>query len=418
MVLAALVLTIIWWTKGFVNKLYASIFLLVMFAIFGQTPLIEVLNFPLSETFVMIVFSYVFSQGISNSKLAQKLIEPYLHKYGRNYIRLFVIIFILQFVMIFVIPQPFSRIILLSLIIKEFFGGIKLSKNSQNVWMFWIHASSVFINMTLIRGDLILNNALLNIANIQISETTWIKYMAVPSLMFYMIACAGFLFVFKKDIIEYNKAERTPKMEKQNITKRDKINLSIIAVVVVLWATESLHGISGTIIVILGSLAMFSTNMLSKKDLKCVDLKLMVFLTAAFSIGRVMTYSGTSDLLFSNLISFFPKEFNTMYILVVVLVSMVLHMVLGSNITTLSVALPGLLLISSGKADPVMVMFLSYIAVCAHFVLPFHQVIVLIGNGNKLYPNATTIKYAPMLTTLVIVSILFIYRTWWLFLRL
>ena|SRR5660397_107999 len=114
-VLATLILTITWWTTGVVDKLYASIFMLVMFSIFGQTPILRIFDFPLSEIFVMIVFSYIFSQGISNSKLVQKLLEPYLYKYGSNYVKLMVLILILQFIMIFVIPQPFSRIIILSI---------------------------------------------------------------------------------------------------------------------------------------------------------------------------------------------------------------------------------------------------------------------------------------------------------------
>jgi hypothetical protein len=63
-VLATLILTITWWSTGVVDKLYASIFMLVMFSIFGQTPILRIFAFPLSETFVLIVLSYIFSQGI------------------------------------------------------------------------------------------------------------------------------------------------------------------------------------------------------------------------------------------------------------------------------------------------------------------------------------------------------------------
>ena len=97
----------------------------------------------------------------------------------------------------------------------------------------------------------------------------------------------------------------------------------------------------------------------------------------------------------------------------IVLVSMALHMILGSNVTTLSVVLPGVLLISSGVVDPITVMFITYVAVCAHYLLPFHSVIILIGNGNKLFSSKDTIKYSPVLTVIVIFSIFFIYRTWW-----
>src|SRR6056297_826083 len=413
-VLATLILTITWWSTGVIDKLYASIFMLVMFSIFGQTPILRIFDFPLSETFVLIVLSYLFSQGISNSKLAQKLLEPYLYKYGTNYLKLMILILILQFIMIFVIPQPFSRIIILSIIIREYFRGISLDDKSQSTLMFWLHTSSVFINMTMIKGDLILNNALLNIANINLTEATWIKYMAVPALIFYFISAAGFIFTFNKDLKKYNDCEKLLEVDKEKLTNKDKRNIAIIAVTVVLWATESLHGINGTIIVVLGTAAMFFNKLLKKEDLKCVDITLLFFLTAAFSIGKVMTSSGTSDLIFSNLTSVFPGEFNLVYIFMIILVSMALHMILGSNVTTLSVVLPGLLLISSGIVDPITVMFITYVAVCSHYLLPFHSVIILIGNGNKLFSSKDTIKYSPILTVIVVFSIFFIYRNWWI----
>src|SRR6056297_1588060 len=413
-VLASLILTISWWTVGVVKKSYASLFLLVMFTIFGKTPVLLIYNFVISEVFVLIVLSYIFSQGISNSKLAQKLLEPYLYKYGDNYIKLMAIILILQFLMIFIIPQPFSRIIILSIIIKEFFKGINLNQKSQSTLMFWLHTSSVFINMTMIKGDLILNNALLSIANIKIAEATWIKYMMIPAFIFYLISALGFILTFKKDLKKYNECEKNLEVKRQSLNRKDKANTFIIVVTVVLWATENFHGIPGIALVILGSLAMFGNKLLKKEDLKCIDLNLLIFLTAAFSIGRVMSYSGTSDDIFSNLTSAFPGEFNLIYILMIVLVSMGLHMILGSNVTTLSVVLPGVLLISRGIVNPVTVMFITYVAVCAHYLLPFHSVIILIGNGNKLFSSKKTMKFSPVLTLIVVFSIFLIYRTWWM----
>ena len=413
-VLASLILTISWWTVGVVKKSYASLFLLGMFAIFGNTPVVQVFNFPLSEIFIIIIFAYLFSQGISNSKLAQKLLEPYLYKYGNNYIKLMIIILILQFLMIFIIPQPFSRIIILSIIIREFFKGINLNQKTQSTLMFWLHTSSVFINMTMIKGDLILNNALLSIANIEMAEATWIQYMMLPAFVFYIVSAVGFVLTFKKDLDQYNQCEKSLKVKSESLSKKDKINVFIIAVTVVLWATETIHGIPGTGVVILGTAAMFVNKLLKMEDLKCIDVNLLMFLTAAFSIGRVMSYSGTSDVIFSNLTSSFPGEFNLIYIFMIVLISMALHMILGSNVTTLSVVLPGVLLISRGIVNPVTVMFITYVAVCAHYLLPFHSVIILIGNGNKLFSSKKTMKFSPVLTLIVVFSIFLIYRTWWM----
>lgn len=412
-VLAALFLTVTWWTFGTIKKSYASLFLLAMFTLFGQTPGLLVFDFLLSETMLIIIFSYIFSQGISNSKLAQKLLEPYLYKYAGNYIKLLLVILVIQFLMIFIVPQPFSRVIIISIILKEYFNGIGLEAKAQESLMFWIHASSLFINMSLTRGDLILNTALLTISNIQIPELLWVKYMTIPSLFFYLIAATGFVFIFRKDLEKYNQAEKTLQVKREKLGKKDLVNAGIIAVVVLVWATESLHGLSGTLVVILGTIAMFASKLLDKNDLKCVDVNLLLFLTAAFSIGKVMSYSGTSSALFSDFIYLFPREFNNLYIFMIVLISMVFHMVLGSNITSLSIIIPAILLISQDIVDPIIIMFMIYVSVCGHFALPFHSVYLMIGNGNGLFGNKTTLRFSPLLTVIVFFSVYFIYLSWW-----
>lgn len=413
MILGTLVLTIIWWATGVVDKSIASIFLLLVFTLIGKTPLDEVYNFLRSDVFLMIIFSFLFSQGISNTNLADKLLKPFLFKYGNSFGKLMLTFFLLEIIMIFIIPQPFSRIIILALIINEFFKDINLHDKTRDAFMFWLHASSVFINMFLIRGDIILNNALINIADIPVTEFIWRKYMLVPSFIFYIIGLIAFKIVFKEEVKIYNKTEILDSEVKQSLTKKDKRNLALIIITVLFWALESAHGISGTIVVILGTFAMFLFKNINKEDLKSIDIKLLIFLTAAFSIGKVMMASGVSDKVFTQFINLLPKEFNNKYLLIVVMLSMALHMILGSNITTLSVVVPGMLTISQGLVDPIVMIFIIYITVCAHFILTFHNVIILIGNGNNAFSDKVIIKYAPILTVIVILSIFLVYKIWW-----
>jgi len=411
--IAGLTLTIIWWTTNIVDKTYASVFLLAVFVIFGKTPLVSVFHFPLSETFIMLIFSFLFSQGISNSKLADKLLQPILLKQAKSLPRLLVSIFVIQIAMIFIIPQPFSRVIILSIVLTEFFNKINLEDRTKEVLLFWLYASSVHVNMLMIRGDIILNNALMTIAGNPLNESTWMQYMLIPSFLFYLMVVAGFLFVFRKDLKRYHVKKDSMEIHFDKLDRKEKIQLIIIASVVIAWALESIHGISGTIIVVTGTLVMFALKWLERRDLKTVNIKLLIFLTAAFSIGNVLKTSGTADVLFSGFINMFPKEFNFYYVFLIFATSAGLHMVFGSNMTTLSVVIPGLLTIGSGLVKTEIIMFIIYFSVCSHYVLPFHNVIMMIGEGNKQYRPETLLKFAPALTGIVTISILFIYMNWW-----
>src|SRR5690554_2890362 len=84
LVLAALLFAITNWTTRAIKSIYVSIILLAIFSIFGDTPLNKVFSFFISENFILITFSFIFSQGIANSKLPEKLLYPLIGKYVNN----------------------------------------------------------------------------------------------------------------------------------------------------------------------------------------------------------------------------------------------------------------------------------------------------------------------------------------------
>lgn len=412
-ILAALLLTIVLWTTNIINKTYTSIFLLVVFMAFGKTPIRQIFSFPLSENFVMIVFSFIFSQGIAKSKLADKLIQPILFKYANTLFKFFISLFVIQFLMIFIIPQPFSRVIIIAMIFLAYFDRISLSQEAKEIMLFWIYASSALINMIIIRGDIILNNALITIANHTITEAAWIKYMSIPAIAMYIIAAMGFALTFKNHIREFKVNHIENSIKNLKLNSQENKQLMVISFTVLLWAGESIHGVSGTIVVVLGSLAMFSIGLLKVEDLKSINIHLLIFLTAAFSIGGVLKGSGVSDIVFLRFVPLFPDVFSASYIAIIMITAASLHMILGSAVTTMSVVVPGLLIIASGQANTEILMFIMYVMICSHFVLPFHNVILMIGNGNKHFGAELMLRYAPVLTGTVVFGIFAVYLNWW-----
>ncbi|MBS7526727.1 anion permease [Fusibacter paucivorans] len=414
MVLATLVLTITLWVNGAVHKTLVSLMALLLFFTFGHPPIQRLLQFPLSENFILIVFAFVFSQGIANSGLPEVLIEPFLFRRATTKYRLLFIIFLLAFLMIFVIPQPFSRVIILSHIFSRYYEKLKLPAAVQEPLIFAVFLFSMFINMTMIRGDIILNNALITMSGQHINELMWLKIMFPPTLVYCLLGLLLFGFIFHAELTTYQKISAAFSHQAHTgITTSQKKYLIVLVLMLIIWATEDFHGISGTYVVIISTLLMFPMGLLHKDDLKSVNGHLLIFLTAAFAIGPVMTVSGLADILFSGFIHIFPETFNTVYQAAVLFVTGLLHMVLGSNITTMSVALPGLMTVSSGIASPIVMMFLIFITVCGHFILPFHNVILLIGNGSGLYDAKPVVKYGLWLLPVMVLAAFLIYLPWW-----
>lgn len=416
-ILGALVLVLIWWTTGVVNKTYSSIVLLVVFALFGSTPFNVVFRFPMSSNFYMIGFSFLLSQGIVNSNVANRLSGAILNKYCNHPYKLILMSFIFGTVLIFLIPQPFSRVILLASIYKQFFKGREIGEKGMSVLLFSIFMASTATSMLFLNGDIILNLAALQFGEVSLGWLEWAKYMLLPSIATTLLMGGGFLLLFREDIrsIKINSI----KEEKGAAADiKEKAAIVIMGLVILLWMTESIHSVNSAIVALVGTLAMFIFGILEKKDIKSFNISLMIFLTAAFSIGSVMKGSGVADILYARLMTVFPSSFSNLYIMIIIAVVMILHMFLGSSLTTLSVVVPGLIELTKGTLGAIPLVLLAYITVNLHYILPFHHVTIMIGAGNNYYSNRIVAKFGLLMTILVFLVVFGLYLPWWRFIKI
>ncbi len=160
---------------------------------------------------------------------------------------------------------------------------------------------------------------------------------------------------------------------------------------------------------------MFGFRILKPKDIKKVNIGLLLFLTTAFSIGTVLKESGISSLIFSSVLSFMPRSNSFLYLMAIVLIIMLLHMFIGSSITTLSVAIPSLIQMTSEVLNPIIVVLISYVAVNIHYILPFQHVTIMIGAANKFYSDKIVVRFGLLMTLVTITSIFLFYIPWWSF---
>lgn len=155
-------------------------------------------------------------------------------------------------ILIFIIPKPFSRIIILSLIYSQYFNTIEIKSDLKSILLFGIFVFSFLINILLVRGDIILTLGMMVISGV-----------------------ALFYIAFRKDLRKYSQNSNIP--SKEILTKTDWKNVSIIIFTTFMWSKESIHNISSTIIVILGCILFFFTNTLQKKVMKSLNISLMFF---------------------------------------------------------------------------------------------------------------------------------------------
>lgn len=418
----ALLLTIIWWTTGLVNRNIACIFLLVVFLVFGNSTPLQIFGFALSPSFYLIMMSFMLSTGTSNSKVADRIAFLVLNRYGGTPIKLVLLSFLFGIVLIFIIPQPFSRVILLSSIYQAFINNRTDSNDTREVLLFSIFVASTTTSMLFINGDIILNYSVLQFGSVQISAREWLAAMFLPSLAANIIVFFSFVFLFKsklnKGFFNDDKGDGFNGDEKIKMSGKEISAVIIMMFVILLWSTEALHGINPSIIAALGVIAMLGFGVLSLKDVKTINTGLLLFLTTVFAIGAVMKQSGVSAQIFSRISLVLPGYDSGYYLISVAVIVMVLHMLVGSAVTTLSVAVPSLVEMSHGMVNPLGMVLLSYTAVSMHYILPFHHATIMIGAANKTYCDKLVIKLGIVLTVITIVAILCLYVPWWKYIGL
>lgn len=414
--IVSLILTILSWVKGKPSKTVSSAFLLVIFLIFGHTPVEKVLFFPLSSNFLVIVLSFVFSQGIINSKLAEKLFEPLIVKYSDHLFEYLAFMAFSLVVLSLTIPQPFSRFILLAMVYQRFFRQLHLDEKLIELLLFGMFSASMVINTFFKEGDIILNRGLLSISGMELSSLEWIKIMLVPGIGLLLLVLSSYALVFRKELSAF----RLPPHENKGIelNKEDRINLFLILATVLLWASEGFHGIKGTYIVSLSIALMALRGLVTLKDFKTINVDLLMFLTAAFSIGNVMTGSGIAGNIFGKLAQAMPGEFSLKYILVVSLSTMALHTVLGSSVTTLSVAIPSFMSILLRGVEPTPILFIIFVSTVFQFTLPIHNALLAVGLGNKFYDSRPILRFGLVCTLNALLALFFLYLPWWRFIGL
>lgn len=410
---ASLVMVVTWWSTGWVNKILASCVLLACFVLFSGAAPKQVFTFLLSENFPMIALTYLFSEGITQSGLIEKVLLPRLGKFATSPMKILLSMIAVLALTIYLVPQSLARLIIVAMIFDNYMRGTDLDASARRVLMCGCFVFYALVNMVCVNADIILNTSTLAFSGLQMGDLEWAKNMALPTVVYGALMVLLFSLVFRREIKAAGRVRLTREPEKTAFTKRDWTASAIIALTILLWASKGLHHINATLITLLATAAMFATGMLKPRDFRAIDVTTLVFLTAAFSIGGVMKSCGAAELIFSRLKTIFPAQFSLLYILTLALIGKALHLVLGSNTTTLSLLIPGLMLICTDVMSPTAIMYVAYLSVVVQSLLPFHSVALMIGTAHDYFDTKTVFRFGLPMLFLVFFALSCVYLPWW-----
>jgi di/tricarboxylate transporter len=412
LIMSGTVLVIYWWAAEVVDKVFSSVFLLSFYLIFSGAPIKLVFKFPFLSAFYLVLCTFLLSQGMVNSKLAKRASLKLLNKYGSSPLKLIILSFLINYVLVLLIPQAFPRVIVLSTLYLEYLKYTEIDEKSKAAILMSIFVATTSTSMIFINGDMLLNVISLKLGGVSLEWLEWALYMVVPSILTTIVLIIAFLVVFRKEM-SITKTINKPNVELDEMSVVEKQTLGIITVILLLFMTQSIHHIDLAWIAFGGVVAMVVLKILPLQDLKKVNMPLMTFMTAAFSIGAVLSYVGVGNYIASKVVTILPEN-KLLFIFYFIAILMIAHMIFGSVITTLSIILPTFINMNLTIVDPIILTLIAFTVGSIHYILPHHHVTVMVGYGKKYYPMSYVIRYGLLLTILTFLVVFCIEIPWWI----
>lgn len=419
----ALIAGISLWATEAINKFVTSIGLLFIFILVGKNAPTEIMGFIWSDTALLIMTTSLLSVGIARTGLVEKLVSKILEKTGYKLNVLLALPYVLGIILIFLIPQAFARSVILARFFYNILSNDKKYAKAKPVLLFNVFWAVSITYIFFSNGDIVLNQSAISFGGQMAIEEldfgNWASHMFLPTLILCVITFFLTKLIFRKELAEFDADMIVFSKQEKDIEER-KTGASIVLMltVILLWMTVGVHGVSEWIVALVAVIIMYGMKILKKEDLKEINPRFIIFLTAAFSIGKVMAANGISQVIFGYLQAIIPPGDSPLFLLALALVTMILHVLIGSSVATLSVVLP--LFIPLGLASGYsvsLIVLLNYIVVNIHFLLPHHHANMMIGVGKGYYDDKIMFKNGIVMMPVTFLVLALLYIPWWNFIR-
>lgn len=423
--LALTFMTVIFWGFQIAQPGYVSGVYLVALIIFGVLKPADVFAPWLTPNLYLIMGAYLIAAAVKGSGLGERIAYNFILKFVTSYKSVIISIFVITFILSFLIPHPWPRAFLIMSVMAVVIKSGNVPKVDAVKIGFTVFAASVPISMILLTGDSTINILAAEATGMNVSWIDWFIYMGPPNIVASILACILILYLFPPTAeLSVNKDEMRSKLaELGSMKPMEKKTAVWVALAIVLWATDSLHGVNiGWVTLGIAMLMGFpKIGVIGPADWGTIPVHVLIFLTAAMTIGKAGGITGMNPWIAKTLLPTLTAGNIFVIAGFITAASVVIHMLLGSVIAVMGIAIPALLLFTQplGVSQAV-VAFMVYIAVATHFVFPFQHLNMLVGQGeaNGMYGQNECIKYGIPLTIIVFIVCVGVCVPYWMMIGL
>lgn len=350
----------------------------------------------------LMIGAFIIAGVIEESGLLQRMmnwIERKCDSGGRITVYMFILIQLLSVV----IPSTSSRATALLPVYRA------LTRNFEGSGKYFGIAIPVLIlmgaNLTLIgAGSHIIGIGILESQNdISISYFDFLL-SGLP----FGLAIGGITILFLKNRylknVEFIKKEEV--REKEPFTVKEKRAAILIAVTLLLWLTESIHGFDIAFVTMMMSFIMMVPQMGLinwKKGLKNISWSLIFFVAGASALGELLVEYKVTDFFQEKFLSVFEAvnvSSEILYLIVIIIISVTSHLYITSHTTRAVVLIPMLLIFAEMYSlNPAAVTFISLIGInyCVTFPVSSKALLIFYEENDRPFEAADLIRVSMVL---------------------
>ena len=419
--LAVTIFTVIWWIFGVTHPAYTTLLMFLGYILFGLAEPEVVFRLASTPLMCLMICAFLVAAAVTKSGLANRVAYFFMGKYADSYTKIIVLSYVLGFVLSFLIPQPFPRTLLIMALVAQIIKRSGANKRDAASLGMAVFVSATATSMILLTGDAMLNVAAVAFSGENVGWLQWAVYMAVPGICASVLMLLLHLLMFKQSgPLEINQAVILQEQKELGPLSRDeKVTMIWVVIALMLWATDFIHHIDPAWVaaaVVVGLSLPKVGDILGPEDIsKGVAWPIVIFVIGALAIGTVGKTTGMSDWLARIALPSVPPENPYTFAALIGVATMGIHMVLGSALACMSMVSPPLVQYAASAGwNPVFPALLVYTAVQIHYLLPFHHVTILLGEGKTGgYGSREIIRYGIPLTLVALFIMIVVEVTWW-----
>lgn len=419
--LALSLLAVTWWAFGVLHPGYTSLILLVAWVITHTAEPAVVFRLWTTPLMYLVVGGYLIAAAVEGSGLGKRIAYYFTLKFVNTYNSIIAACYILGFLLSIMIPHPWPRSFMIMAVMAIIIRSAKLEPKYAAQIGLTAFAASCPTSMILLTGDSTLNVVAMNFAGADPSWMKWILYMGVPGVLTSVL-----LFLLQ---IKFFPGPKNFKVNKDEIrelayglgpmTRNEKMTIFWVGCAILFWMTDFIHHIHPGWIAIAAALMMTLPRVgagLKPSAWGKVNLGTLFFLTAALGIGTVGGVTGMNKWIAAVVLPAHVPSNIFVFALFVTAFAIVIHMVLGSVLAVMGIVTPAIIAYTTGSGiNPLVVSLLVYTVVNQQYLLPFHNMAILVGEGEEGggYGSSEVFKLGLPLTALIFVVTLCIEIPWW-----